>query len=44
MEKGLTIDGANESLTWNHGDSRFQFSDDLHIDGNVTLTGDLPNY
>ena len=39
---GLTIDGANESLTWNHGNSRFQFSDDLHIDGNVTLTGDLP--
>jgi len=39
---GLTIDGANESLTWNHSDSRFQFSDDLHITGNVTLTGDLP--
>ena len=39
---GLTIDGANESLTWNHRYSRFQFSDELHITGNLTLSGDLP--
>ena len=35
---GLTIDGANESLTWNHGNSRFQFSDDLDIDGILSAT------
>ena len=38
---GLTIDGANESLTWNHTNSRFQFSDDLHVDGNITTTGTI---
>ena len=31
----------NESLTWNHSDSRFQFSDDLHIVGNITVTGNV---
>ena len=30
-----------ESLTWNHSDSRFQFSDDLHIVGNITVTGNV---
>ena len=34
---GLTIDGANESLTWNHANSRFQFSDDLHVDGLMNI-------
>ena len=34
---GLTIDGANESLTWNHANSRFQFSDDLHVDGIMNI-------
>ena len=34
---GLTIDGANESLTWNHANSRFQFSDDLRVDGLLNI-------
>jgi len=36
---GLFISGANESLTWDNGNSRFSFSDDLHAAGNITLTG-----
>ena len=36
---GLTIGGANESLTWVHADSRFSFSDDLNVGGNITVTG-----
>lgn len=36
---GLTIDGANESLTWDHGNTRFNFSDDLNVAGNITLSG-----
>ena len=38
---GLTIAGANESLTWDHGNSRFNFSDDLHIVGNITVSGNV---
>ena len=36
---GLTIGGANETLTWVHADSRFSFSDDLNVGGNLTVTG-----
>jgi len=36
---GITIDGANESLTWDHANSRFDFSDDLNVQGNITVTG-----
>ena len=36
---GITIGGANETLTWVHSDSRFSFSDDLHVVGNITLSG-----
>jgi len=36
---GITIDGADESLTWDHGNSRFTFSDDLNVGGNITLSG-----
>jgi hypothetical protein len=36
---GITIAGANESITWNHANSRFNISDDLNIEGNITLTG-----
>lgn len=36
---GLFISGANESLTWDNGNSRFTFSDDLNVGGNITLTG-----
>ena len=38
---GLTIAGANESLTWDHGNSRFNFSDDLHVVGNITVSGNV---
>ena len=38
---GLTIGGANETLTWVHGDSRFSFSDDLNVAGNLTVTGTI---
>jgi hypothetical protein len=34
---GLTIAGANESLTWNHANSRFEFSDDLRVDGLLNI-------
>ena len=36
---GLFISGANESLTWDNGNSRFTFSDDLNVGGNITLSG-----
>ena len=36
---GLFISGANESMTWDNGNSRFNFSDDLHAAGNFTLSG-----
>ena len=36
---GLTIGGANETLTWDHGNSRFAFSDDLSITGNIVVSG-----
>ena len=36
---GLYISGANESLTWDNGNSRFTFSDDLNVGGNITLSG-----
>ena len=38
---GLTIAGANESLTWDHGNSRFNFSDDVHVVGNITVSGNV---
>jgi len=36
---GLFISGANEAMTWDNGNSRFNFSDDLHAAGNFTLSG-----
>ena len=36
---GLFISGANESITWDNGNSRFNISDDAHIVGNITVTG-----
>ena len=35
---GLTIDGADRTLTWNHGNSRFQFNDSVHTDGILSAT------
>ena len=36
---GIFISGANESITWDNGNSRFNISDDAHIVGNITVTG-----
>ena len=36
---GLTIGGANESITWDHSNSRFNISDDVNVAGNITLSG-----
>ena len=36
---GIYISGANESITWDNGNSRFNISDDAHIVGNITVTG-----
>lgn len=36
---GITIGGANETITWDHANSRFSFSDDVHVGGNITVTG-----
>ena len=41
---GLHISGANESLTWDHANSRFNFSDDLHVVGQITATDDVVAY
>ncbi len=38
---GLFISGANESITWDNGNSRFNISDDAHIVGNITVTGNV---
>lgn len=38
---GITIDGANESLEWNHPNSRFAFSDDLFVSGTVKASDDM---
>ena len=38
---GLFISGANESITWNHANTRFNFSDDIHVAGGITLTGNV---
>ena len=34
---GITIGGANESLTWDHSNSRFTFSDDLRVDNSLNI-------
>ena len=34
---GITIGGANESLTWDHSNSRFAFSDDLRVDNSLNI-------
>ena len=38
---GIFISGANESITWDNGNSRFKISDDAHIIGNITVTGNV---
>ena len=38
---GITIDGANATMTWNHSDSRLDFNKSLHITGDIEATGDV---
>ena len=38
---GIEIAGANESITWNHGSSRFDISDDIHVTGTIKASDDI---
>ena len=38
---GIIIAGASKSITWNHGDSRFDISDDIQVAGNIKATSDV---
>ena len=38
---GIEIDGANESITWSHSNSRFQFTDDIHVTGTIKASDDI---
>jgi len=38
---GILIAGANESITWNHGNTRFAFSDDIHVTGTIKSSDDI---
>ena len=38
---GIEIDGANESILWNHANSRFNFSDDIHVTGTIKASDDI---
>ena len=38
---GITVDGANKSLTWVHADSRFYFNSGLGVGGNTNIDGNL---
>ena len=41
---GLEIAGANESITWDHGNSRFNISDDIYVVGTVKASDDIVAY
>ena len=41
---GIIIAGAGESITWNHGSSRFDLSDDIHVTGTIKSTDDIIAY
>ena len=41
---GIEIAGANESITWNHANTRFNISDDIHVDGTVKASSDIVAY
>ncbi len=36
---GLSIDGADKALTWNHANTRFNFDAALNVAGNITTSG-----
>ena len=38
---GIEIAGANESITWDHGNSRFAISDDIHVTGTIKASDDI---
>ena len=38
---GIIIAGAGESITWNHGDTRFNISDDIHVTGTIQASDDV---
>ena len=41
---GIEIAGAGESITWNHGSSRFDISDDIHVTGTIKASDDIIAY
>ena len=41
---GLFISGANESITWDNGNSRFAISDDVYVTGTVKASDDIIAY
>ena len=41
---GITIDGANATMTWSHSNTRLEFNKALHITGDVEATGDVVAY
>ena len=36
---GISIDGADKALTWNHANTRFNFDAPLNVAGNITTSG-----
>ena len=38
---GILIAGADESITWNHANTRFNISDDIHVTGTIKATNDI---
>jgi hypothetical protein len=38
---GIIIAGADESITWNHANTRFNISDDIHVTGTIKATDDI---
>ena len=38
---GIIIAGAGESITWNHANTRFNISDDIHVTGTIKATNDI---
>ena len=38
---GIEIAGANESITWDNGNSRFNFSDDVYASGTIKASSDI---
>ena len=41
---GLHISGADESITWDHGNSRFNISDDVYAVGTIKASSDIVAY